>query len=480
MCSPAAYRPVPVAVKETRTNAWIRLPGTRETVTAVPTVPAPAEATASTASTASGRLLRLLRLHPGREISVPAAAALADLPGAHARDLLDALAGEGVLEQPARGRYRLTGPMHGHGADQVSSPDGDDPDRIAAVRRVLAWYLGTADNARRILCPERVTMCLALLDAPCAPLTFGSAEEARRWCETERLNLIAAARLAADEGHHDIAWRLPLALWTFFFLHSPWTDWIDALRTGLDSARAARAVRDDRDDRDDRDAAYALGGLGYASQNRWRFEESVSFFVAARATFVRIGDRGGEAWALHGLGYACRRLQRFDEAIGHHRRSLALTGEVGDRRMEGWAWCALGYAHAGLSQFTGALDHFQQARVIAQETERRAEGWALHGIGYAQQGLHQLEPAISHYRDALDIFSEIGDRAGQGEALYNLGRAHLGSGRPDAARGVWVKALALFEDLQSPQTTGVLARLRSLDSGRPSEPPDSATSVPSP
>lgn len=416
-CDAAAYRPAQVSVKETNARGWIRLPDTRTDAT---------------------RILRLLSLHPGTEISVPAAAALLDVPADEARVILGGLS----LDERADGRFRV--PALGGGLAE--------DERAGAIRRVLAWYLGTADNARRAICPDRITAALTLPDAPCRPLTFTSPDEARAWCEAERLNLIAAARAAADEGHHDIAWRLPLALWTFFFLRSPWTDWIEALRTGLASAEHLG---------DDRGIAYALGGLGYASQYRWRFADSVDFFTASRDVFVRIDDRRGEAWALHGLGYACRRLHRFRDAIHHHERSVRLAREAGDQRNAGLALVALGYAHAGVNEWDTALGCFEQAHANAQEP--RAEGWALHGLGYAHHGLRDFEAAIAYFEKALGVFHEMGDRPGQGETLYNLGRAHLRMGRQDSARDCWMKALAIFEDLQTPQTAGVLARLRSLN-----------------
>ncbi|WP_141578128.1 tetratricopeptide repeat protein [Actinomadura sp. WMMA1423] len=419
-CGAAAFRPARVAVKEFRERAWMRPPDTWPH-----------------ADTA--RHLRLLALHPGAQISVPAAAALLDVPDAEARVLLDGLG----LPERAEGRYDVPAP--------AGEPGLAPRERSAAVRRVLGWYLGTADNARRLLCPDRVTASLTLPDEPDRALPFASTDEAMRWCETERLNLVAAARVAAEEGHHDIAWRLPLALWTFLLLRSPWTDWYEALRTGLASARLLG---------DDRGVAYALGGLGYASQNRWRFEESAELFTAACKVFSRLGDVRGEAWALHGLGYACRRLQRYREAVGHHRRSVLLAAALGDRRNTGRALTALGYAYAGLADFGSSLDHFEQAHGIALEADERTIGWTLHGLGYAHHGLRRLHTAIAHYERALEVFREFGDRPGQGEALYNLGRAHMQMSRPDAARDCWMRALAIFEDLQHPRPT---PRLRSLD-----------------
>ncbi|NKZ03912.1 tetratricopeptide repeat protein [Actinomadura latina] len=417
-CDAVSFRAVDVSVKETRTRAWVRLPDVRAD---------------------AGRVLRLLAVHPGTEVSVPAAAALLDVP----EDEAAAMLGDLRLEELAPGRYRVP----------VLAGELTGEERAAALRRVLAWYLGTADNARLLLCPDRVTATLTLPDAPCRALAFASAAQARQWCESERLNLIGAARAAADEGHHDIAWRLPLALWAFFFLRSPWTDWIGTLRTGLASARQIG---------DDRGIAYALGGLGFASQNSWRFEESHDFLTAARDVFVRIGDRRGEAWALHGLGQACRRLQRFREAVAHHRRSVELAREAGDLHNTGLALTALGYAHAGLGKFDTALTCFEEARTLA-ETGSRAEGWALHGLGYARHGLRRFDTAVAHYERALSVFRESGDRPGQGETFYGLGRTHLRTSRPDAARDCWLRALAIFEDLQTPQAEGVLAQLRSLD-----------------
>jgi len=421
-CDAVSFRAVDVAVKETRTRAWVRLPDVRAD---------------------AGRVLRLLAVHPGTEVSVPAAAALLDVPEDEAAVLL----GDLRLDEAGPGRYHL--PVLDGGPD--GEPTGEE--RAAALRRALTWYLGTADNARVLLCPDRVTTTLTLPDAPCRPLHFDSAAQARQWCESERLNLISAARAAADEGHHDIAWRLPLALWAFFFLRSPWTDWIDTLRTGLASARLIG---------DDRGIAYALGGLGYASQCSWRFEDSHDFLTAARDVFLRIGDPRGEAWALHGLGQACRRLQRFREAVAHHRRAVQLARDAGDLHNTGLALTALGYAHAGLRKFDMALTCFEEARTIARPGSR-AHGWALHGLGYACHGLRRFETAVGHYEKALAVFRESGDRPGQGETLYGLGRTRLRMSRPDAARDCWLRALAVFEDLQTPQADGVLARLRSLD-----------------
>ncbi|MGP4022594.1 ATP-binding protein [Actinomadura sp. 3N407] len=401
----------------------------------------------------AAHMFRLLALHPGPEIGLQAAAALTDTAPASARQLLDLLVRMHLLEETGKDRYCFHELLRCYAAELVETEE-TGRQRSSAVRRVLAWYLQGADSARRILCPQRITTELALPGVIRQPLTFATHDQARHWCEAERFNLFAAARHAAAAEHDDIAWRLPLALWSFFFLRRPWTDWVATYQSGLDAAKRFG---------DQGGEAYTLGGLGYAHQDRQNFEASLGCLERSLNIFQEINDRNGEAWALHGTGNAFRGLRRFGEAIERHRQALDLFREIGDRRGEGWALSGLAYGYGSLRLFDEAIGHFRQAFVIARETERRAEGWALHGLGYAHHGLRCFTDAIDDYRQAHAVFREIGDWKGQGETLYNLGKAQLETGRPQAARDSWSRALTILEELQAPQARRVRARLEVLD-----------------
>jgi hypothetical protein len=50
---------------------------------------------------------------------------------------------------------------------------------------------------------------------------------------------VAATHLAADFGFHSIAWQLPDAMWSFFYLRRRWADWQDTHEVGLAAAREA-------------------------------------------------------------------------------------------------------------------------------------------------------------------------------------------------------------------------------------------------
>src|SRR5207245_2460492 len=57
------------------------------------------------------------------------------------------------------------------------------------------------------------------------PLGFGSLEDALAWCDAERPGLVAATRLAASSGQHEVAWKLAAAAMSFYYRRSHWDDW---------------------------------------------------------------------------------------------------------------------------------------------------------------------------------------------------------------------------------------------------------------
>ncbi len=89
---------------------------------------------------AAARMFRLLGLHPGADISIAAAAALADVSAAGAARLLEALAEVHLLEETAPGRYRLHALLRAYAAEQAAQ-DETPQDRDAAITRMLTWCL---------------------------------------------------------------------------------------------------------------------------------------------------------------------------------------------------------------------------------------------------------------------------------------------------------------------------------------------------
>src|SRR4029453_13547956 len=100
----------------------------------------------------AARLFRLLGLHPGPDISTPAAASLAGQPPRETSRLLTELASANLITQHTPGRYTLHDLLRAYATDLAHTHD-TDPQRHAATHRLLDHYLHTAYTADRLLNP---------------------------------------------------------------------------------------------------------------------------------------------------------------------------------------------------------------------------------------------------------------------------------------------------------------------------------------
>jgi tetratricopeptide (TPR) repeat protein len=98
------------------------------------------------------------------------------------------------------------------------------------------------------------------------------------------------------------------------------------------------------------------------------------------------------------------------------RRSIQVLAQTQDaRRAEADRLLQQGLEQYQTSQFQAALQSWQQALEIYREIgDRAGEGTILSNIGnvYADQG--QYPQALESYQQALSIAQEVGDRAGEG------------------------------------------------------------------
>ncbi|MGJ5635019.1 tetratricopeptide repeat protein, partial [Nostoc sp. CALU 1950] len=75
-----------------------------------------------------------------------------------------------------------------------------------------------------------------------------------------------------------------------------------------------------------------------------------------------------------------------------------------------------------LGQYPKALEFYQQALAIRQKIgDRAGVGTTLNNIGAIYKSLGQYPKALEFYQQALAISQQIGDRAGVGTTLNNIG-----------------------------------------------------------
>jgi DNA-binding SARP family transcriptional activator len=380
---------------------------------------------------------RLLGLWPGSSVGLPAAAAMLGEPLETVADALEVLVDAQLLQEPAADRYRFHDLLKAYAAERAVAGELLST-RDAAVRRVLSWYLHTAVAMARVLSPHRELTTPEQLEPGTVPVAFSTVEAALDWGEQERTNLVAATRLAAAAGLHDVAWQLPVAAYSFFYRRTYWEEWLVSHDVALDSVRQIG---------DRQGEASVLNNIGMAYARR-RMEEGVRYFQQTLDIRREIGDRRGEAQAANNAAYANLLLGRFDEALDQLRLALSVQREVGHRYGEGIALNNLGEAYIELGRPAEAVDWFGQALAVYRELGARpVEADTLSNLGTANANLGRLDEALGYLRQAEETHHEVGDRYGEAVDLKQLGEVHRRVGSARDAEQAWARALAIFDAL---------------------------------
>jgi len=384
------------------------------------------------------RAFCLLGLWQGSSISAAAAAALFGILEYAAEDALEVLVDTHLLESVAPDRYRFHDLLRVYAAERAAD-DLSAAERDAALTRLLAWYMRTADTAATAVSPRRYNIPLdASTEDDVPPLGFATSEEALAWYDNERGNVVAATRQAAQAGLHGIAWRLPAPLFQIFNSRGNWADCIATHRIALESARLAG---------DRRGEAWVLNNLGDALCAT-RDPEGLGHLERSVEIRREAGDRMGEAQAANNLADAYQRLGRADAALDLLWRALDLNRKVGDRFGESIALVNLGDVLLGLDRADEAIDCLLQARDTSIEIgDSDGIGYALHWLGccYLSSGLDA--EALDCFRQALASHQASGNRQRQAVTLRFLGRALARNGLVAEARESWTQAAILFEAL---------------------------------
>lgn len=184
----------------------------------------------------AARLFRLLGLHPGADFSDTAAAALAGVDVRTVRRLLDVVAAAHMVDQTASDRFRLHDLLRAYAADQARL-EQTPQECQDALRRVLTWYLHTANAVQARVAPHEPRVELVPADEGLPELLFADEAQAMQWYEAERDNLVAAVRAAASGGLDRIAWQLAVVLRAVYMTNNPFQDWLATSQIGLEAAR---------------------------------------------------------------------------------------------------------------------------------------------------------------------------------------------------------------------------------------------------
>jgi tetratricopeptide (TPR) repeat protein len=372
----------------------------------------------------AARMFRLLGLHPGPEFSAAAAASLAGMTVGQAHRVLDTLVGAHLIQQTAPDRYEFHDLLRVYANDQVRHHETAD-DRQATVRRMVTWYLHTADAAKRLISPLEPQVALDPAASGVAPGTFANATDATRWYETERANLAATVRAAADAGLDRITWQLAVVLRGIYMRHNPFDDWITTARIGLDAARRLT----------DRTAeAELLESLAMAYVQSHQLDQGLHCYQATLAARQTLGDRFGEALAFNGIGLLQLRQHALADAVSSFQAGKAIVTNLALPLWEAILLANLARATIELGNLTDASDHVDNALTTLRDAgDPGIEGDALTLLSIIRREQGKPEEALRFVQQALDIARERGNRIWEGHWLLEFAKVQRALGQPSEA-----------------------------------------------
>lgn len=404
-------------------------------------------------SPATARMFRLLGLHPGPDITVPAAASLASVPCGQARRALAELTASFLLAEHTPGRFTFHDLLRAYATEQTESDD--EADRRPAIHRAADHYLHTARAAQHRLYPGRIPITFTPPQLGVQPEQFSTHAQALAWFDAEHQVLLAAINMAAAHGLDTCLTQLAWTMETFFYRRGHWNDWAATQRTALAAAR--RLGDKEAQARAHRGIANACTELRRVGDARHHFEEALRLTEST-------GDAVGQARIELDLARLCVELGRYSEVLERDRRSLELFRAGGDKVGEGDAFSTMAWTLCHLEDYDEAIACGEQAMRIHEAAGNRNQmGTTLDTLGYAHRHLGRHAEAAACYQRAIDILDDLGHTNSKAVTLTYAGDAYQSAGDADAAREAWEQALAIFEKVRHPDAAKVKAKLRHLE-----------------
>ena len=407
----------------------------------------------------AARMFRMLGLHPGPDISLPAAASLAGYSLADVRRAVEDLTQAHLLTRSSSRRYALHDLLLAHATEKAG--DLSAAERDAAFRRMMDHYLHSGFAASRRLSPRRHKIMLGQLTPGTVVETPADAQQAVAWFEREIPVLFAVARRAAAIGLDTYAWQIP---WTLHkYLHQTGRRQ-ELISVGLMALTAATRT----EDQDGQADIHADLGVNYSQLGA--FAEGQAHLMRALELYTTAGNVAGQFNVHLKLAVTCEARGHPRDALDHALKSLKLSRLSEDPRYEGDALCTVGWFYALCGEFDQSLEYCQHSlRWFRAMGDRHGEAAVLDTLGYSHHHLGRHDQAIDYYQQALQLFRDVGDRYNEATILNHLGDVHEAVGAMETARDAWQQAFAIKDDLGHVDAEKLNAKIEGTGSGAPPE-----------
>ncbi|MFI1017307.1 tetratricopeptide repeat protein [Streptomyces sp. NPDC020965] len=333
----------------------------------------------------AARTLRLLALAPAGLADAHTASALAGCSVPEAQSALDGFVTLGLLHADGA-QYRVPGALVPLLRALIETQDKPAEVELATAR-MLERTVRRLQSCRAIAEPEDSPIRTALAGMPRA-LRFPDARAAEKWLRSRQPALLAAARVAVEDGGLDTLARRLVA----------------ALVRALAAHRGTEA------------AAPELYGL-----------HQLVLGVAERRGLHR-----EVAAALLNLADLDARTGRTEDALDRYRAALDAGRAANDPYAIGRAMESVGGAHQELGDWHRAADWYGRALVQRLARGERADEARLYGrLGTVHTYAGRYGEALRSWRAAVAGYRKVADLPAQARALSEVARVQEYAGRPE-------------------------------------------------
>lgn len=380
----------------------------------------------------TAEMFRVLGIAPGPDISVPAAAVLADLQSGAALRQLRLLEKAHLVQRYSPTRYRMHDLVRLYAADRAADgPPGSD---AAALRRLLLYYLHASYAGERMLYPHRKSIDIGEPPADFDIPDFTDDPSILKWFDGEHACLIAAQSAAVRHDWHDLVWQLAWTLHGFLWRRGHLEERMMTWRAGL---RATKRL----DDPAVEGLAHRLLGQAYAiaHQDTVAKEHLGQALDLARKT----GDTHGEARAFYDLTLVWQDTD--DEiALKHATEAYRLFRFLDSPVWEAEALDMMGKHQARLARYDEAEESCSLAFELFRENgNRQGQAVTLDSLGYIAHHSGRSDDALSYFHRSLALCRDLGATYYEADTQDHLGHAYAALGRVHDARRAWRRALTL-------------------------------------
>jgi tetratricopeptide (TPR) repeat protein len=402
-------------------------------------------------SPAAARLFRLLGLHPGPDVTVPAAASLAGQPLDEVRRNLRELHAASLITERRPGRFTVHDLLRAFAQELAHRHDSEATGR-AAVTRLIEHYLHTSYQAGRSL---RTPQHHGEPD-PARPGVVVTAlpghSDAAVWLTAEAEVLLACIDRAAELGLDRHTYHLALNIDDLLDGRARWEELRHTLRLANTSAERLG---------DPRLQAHASRYIARAYTRLGQHDDALTALDHALRLFEALDDTSGRCVTHWNRCQVYHHLGRHTDAHAEATRAVCLADRVGDPQLRAGALNALGSSCLALGDPHGALEHLQPAVTLSRAHAPHSEPSVLDSLASTYRLLGRHDEAVTCYREALNLYQRVANHRGLGMVLTGLGDTYAAAGDHTAARTAWQQALDIYRAINHPDTDAIHARLTS-------------------